>query len=723
LTQGSDPNQYTAKELVAFFNRYLLQENQITDAFMTQIMKVKVLAIGGSASAFTRSEIAAAHTLLTAVGQEAQNLNGYWKIFMFTQDAAHFSDKRLSQAQDLMKKAMEHLIGISNAPQSNYSWSDFENLVNEAEIFLQAKNEFKLIKTWMPIVNAVHTLFMGDATNTKTMKGWLQIGDWTTDAYALMARFHYELTGLDFSKDDSWLKAIQFADGALTLLSTSPEMANQGLLKASDIDNVVDEILKLKLIQGDLTADIAKETYRHALVILKQGEELKDTPLADWKLVAGFDTDIFASLQFEYSAWKLAQLESIQILKASNDKVSFKDLSTQLQNKDVTSAIQGLGLSAAQIPLMQNAWHNWLKILASEYPLIYENGAHLIVPATTSASSTIISITLVNTLRALVRFTEMGYGKPAHAGATDVWNGVFSEDGIRQWESDFEKFGRAVHFLDPRQPDSGGLAYMNSRYFTFASNGSTLESSQQLLELLALMVSGGKVVADQMMVDLKQDGCLLSQTDGSFHEPVAEQVCFEKSFKKNFAKLFSSLPALQGDVNSGHLKLDDMIGQLEIISNDNAKTKGTIEYPEMRVMAGVLYYLESLMVVYDKNHDQELDMNEVLDAYPRFEAMVKQMSPIGSTLDEDAYLYIVYKGQKPSVSGVGGAISAAWDFSGFVIERNRENLGQVTRLNLLKVIAVLKVQADATAAAAGANPSPSPNPGANPTSTANLSIQ
>jgi hypothetical protein len=75
------------------------------------------------------------------------------------------------------------------------------------------------------------------------------------------------------------------------------------------------------------------------------------------------------------------------------------------------------------------------------------------------------------------------------------------------------------------------------------------------------------------------------------------------------------------------------------------------------------------------------------------------------------------------VSGVGGAISAAWDFSGFVIERNRENLGQVTRLNLLKVIAVLKVQADATAAAAGANPSPSPNPGANPTSTANLSIQ
>jgi hypothetical protein len=480
-------------------------------------------------------------------------------------------------------------------------------------------------------------------------------------------------------------------------------MAAKGILKAQDIDGVIDELFNMKVITGDLTSDIIKETYRHVFVILKHGQELKATPLADWRSVTGFDMEIFNNLKFEYSVWKVTELQFIKVLQG-NTTIAYDSMIDQMKKLNIDNDLQMLSLSTDQKAVMHQAWNNWLRIV-SNYPLIYENGAHLVVPASPTFNTNITSLTLVSALRSLVRFAEMGYGKAAYVGNTDLWGGVFSKAAIQQFENDFEKFGRAVHFLDPRQADSGGLGYMNARYFTFSSNGSELESSQQFLELLALMVSGGKIVADQMMVDLEKDHCLLSQTDPSFNKPVAEQLCFETSFRKNFAQLFSSLTALQKDVSAGHINLDEVIKELEAISRDVAKTPGVIEYPEMRVMAAVLYYMESLMAVFDKNHDQELSMDEILTAYPRFQAMVQQMSPIGSHLDEDAYLYIVYRGQKPVINGIGNAVSAAWDFTGFVIDRNRGVLGQATRLNLLKVIAVLKQQAD-DAAAAGKRSAP-----------------
>jgi hypothetical protein len=160
--------------------------------------------------------------------------------------------------------------------------------------------------------------------------------------------------------------------------------------------------------------------------------------------------------------------------------------------------------------------------------------------------------------------------------------------------------------------------------------------------------------------------------------------------------LFANLPMLVSEVRTGHLPINDMLQEIEIIANDPYAAKDTITYPEIRSMGGVLHYMEGLMEVYDVNRDQLLSEDEILAAYPRFQNVVSELSPLKGWFTEDAFLYIVYRGKKPQVNGFVSSLEAAGDFASFKAQKSVGLLGKVSRLNLLQVIAVLKQESDAT---------------------------
>ena len=56
-TKGASPDLYTHREVQQFLNQYLMNESQISDDHMDELMKLKVLFVGGSHRSFTRIEI------------------------------------------------------------------------------------------------------------------------------------------------------------------------------------------------------------------------------------------------------------------------------------------------------------------------------------------------------------------------------------------------------------------------------------------------------------------------------------------------------------------------------------------------------------------------------------------------------------------------------------------------------------------------------------------
>jgi hypothetical protein len=104
-------------------------------------------------------------------------------------------------------------------------------------------------------------------------------------------------------------------------------------------------------------------------------------------------------------------------------------------------------------------------------------------------------------------------------------------------------------------------------------------------------------------------------------------------------------------------------------------------------MTVIIHYIESLMVVFDTNHDSVMSEQEVLGAMPRFRDFIVKMSPLGNWLVDDIFLFMIYKGEKPT----------ALKMPGFLWERRKTGLGTVNRLNLIRVLGLLKSQAKAEA--------------------------
>jgi hypothetical protein len=95
----------------------------------------------------------------------------------------------------------------------------------------------------------------------------------------------------------------------------------------------------------------------------------------------------------------------------------------------------------------------------------------------------------------------------------------------------------------------------------------------------------------------------------------------------------------------------------------------------------ILHYTESLMSVYDANQDGKLNVDELQAAAPRFSEFMKAAAPFGANfLVNDFFLYLVYKGQKPTLM----------KYFYFQVEKALNSLEDVGRDKILRVFKVLK---------------------------------
>ena len=102
---------------------------------------------------------------------------------------------------------------------------------------------------------------------------------------------------------------------------------------------------------------------------------------------------------------------------------------------------------------------------------------------------------------------------------------------------------------------------------------------------------------------------------------------------------------------------------------------------DIRTTVVVLHYVETLMVMYDKNQNQTLSIDEINEAANRFMSFLRDTNP--GTSDgflKDGFAYLVINGQKPN----------AWDLARFKAGMVFSKPAEATRLNIIKVLKALK---------------------------------
>lgn len=675
--RGEQKDVYTAKELQHFLNRYLLKSNQISDAFLSEVMKLKVVVVGGDRSSLTRKEFQDIYAYLDLLKIQAKSLSGSFKLLLFNKDKKQAEtpelQKTLGTSEEKVLNVLTKLLDQSQIVGSRYEFDDLKGFIFELDKFVGDSEALKAIIKWLPVVETAKLLFIGEHSKLVSQKEWKNALSWLNKGYFFALKYYYIIETLNLTTPSEWAILLPWTDQALDLIESSPMMREKSILQAQYLDRLIDGIWGLNLFDISMDSGIIKRVYRKAIVHMIEGQPAgKGNPNG----VTGLKLEHFNIIRQEYHIWRLSQM-SVNEAFTNNQALNQTGLIQELGKFDFNRAIKEIGADGIEKETLVRAWFDWLTALKQDRPVVLNKKKKVTVAYNLKGAQVhFSSLNLMNAVRSWTRLAMRGYGdhRSPHLGDSRI-----SEQRLINLEEDFREFGRAIGFLDPRQPSPAARTFKEGNFFTFHGNGDDWLSYLETFELLNVLMSGGRNIVGEILDDLGKKGCLLPVKD-IFNKPIAVEWCFKQSLKKQASVYFDNMTWMNQLISGFSLnEYDDFYEALMKLSRLPETDPSKVEYAEIRTAATVLQYVESLFVVYDKNGDQILSEEEVTQAFPRFKNFIIKMAK-NDWFTEDIFLFLIYEGRAPT--GVGEILS-------FKAER-LAGLGDVNKLQLIKVLSVLK---------------------------------
>lgn len=675
--RGAQSHTQSAREIQKFFNTFLLKENKISDSFLEQIMRFKVFIVGGSSQEITKVEIELIKEFLSRVEPKLSQLSGHIKDITLRSEAQRAAP-RLAATRELVRDTLSEVLAATKASGSLYEFRDFKALLVEIASFVNTDEKFDEILRWIPVVESLKILFVGERASLLTRQDWEWALDWAIDAYFSLLTFKYKIDQFQEAKPYAWTDFTAWSDEIFDLIAKSPAMRQRGGLSTDAIDQVIEQVWKLGEFKTNINADLLKDTYRKVIfhVIEAKGRG-QGSPVE----VTSFSMSHLKLIRVEYEVWKLSlRFLSWAYGSAGVETLSYDQLLEKAGQFDVAGTMRAqIKTSGMQHEILQQSWDDWVSALKAQYPMVWTAQEKLLIaPRLRGQAVPFAGMLKANIMRTVARLVLRGYG--THE-SNNVFANTLSEERLVHLEEDFREFGRTIGLLDARTKDPAKRTFKEASFFTFSGNGDDKLTSAEIYELLNLLFSGGSYIANEVHHDLAGvPYCDMHRLD-PWGKEVLREACFNALLRRHMNKYLSNLP-LQNKAFEGMSEKDynAMYAALRLVAKFPESPQDEIEFTEMRTVTSVLQYVEALVTVYDKNADGKLSEKEILGAMPRFEGFIASMSPLKDWFVEDIFLYLLYEGKKPDGAG---------DLLSFKAKR-LSGLRELNRLDIIKVIGVLK---------------------------------
>lgn len=694
LTRPNISGYYSSEELRHFINRYLLDQQKVSENFMLEIMKVKSFALGGNLTHLSAQEISKGREYLQLLKTEMSKVKGFVKLASFQailKDQAQIT-KVHEMVHGLVSKMTSDIVF-----QGDYSLSDFFLFIREAAQFADHKLLYDKIENYEAIALGIKRLLIGSGQHTQTRQQWTNSVMWGVEVYNLALKIYWFFNHFDKEDPNSWARFMELGDQAFKYLEESPQFANQKRWYTQDIDFIIDELYRLKIINLDLSADILKSSYKMAVIRFLNRDRMAS------RLSQELGAIEEPQLKFLHSEWILWKKNQNWVIKQI--PLSASNLTTQAKKELDQLNLGTVNYSSPTARKNQQDFIDWLDIFAHHPFYLWSDDLKLRFPSheERSQQTSLYGLSVFNFIRTLSRFMIMGYGLSPQK---EIWKDHIDSQSLQQFEQDFFDFTVSMRVIDPRTPYRAQRIIQEANLFTLSGNGDHLVSGRELTELLTLMIVGGKLVTDRFYQTLFDEGvnkCPIVRAN-VLGKPTFGRDCIQQILIHYLAGNLDQISGLKSEWNklSSHER-SLLAGELLDIGRVSPLYRQSeafdTEYVEFRTSLVIIYYVESLMKSYDSNQDQMLSFQEIKKAAPRFYGFVtdlflkkleaqlkvdpryhKYFLPTDLLLDL-IFTYIVQYGKEPSVS----------DLIKFIPYYSVGIYQPISRVKLIKTLRVLKL--------------------------------
>lgn len=678
-TKGTTADAYTMEDLRNFFGKYFLKKNNVSPEFGMELFKLKQVLLGGSERYITKTEIQRLLELMDVLRDQAVILAPYMPTLLGDGQNTTWVD--VDNATAKLGQALWTLFKHVDLANSTYRFEDLKKFMEGLDKFINAAEPFSLtekIGDNVALVEAAKNVIIGENNSLNDVNDWQTAVNTVMALYREGLRYVYFLKGNEFNGPE-YVNAMLFvAEDALSLLEESLPVQHQGSISFANIDKLLDLLEGRRMLPMNLSSRSIKGVYKK--VVLRM---LDPNRRGDSRGLQGLERTHILALKHELKIFKLHQ-KFIDGLKFQQDgTIAFDEIKKSLADFSASTVInRDLTRETLEQEALHLAWREGVALMLRDYPVSYNReGRQVISGGISLYRQSWASLTRWNLMRALTRALLLGYGQTRNP---QISQEVMIEEGLELWYADFNQMGVELKAFDPRSLNSGARSFKEANFFTSGGNGDAIMDYRETFDFVSLLVSGGLSSAEFIRKDILSKKCALNEKD-IFNYPKMNEACFSATLRKHFGEYFNNLPGMVLEVAAmKDAQWNEFYGNLMSSSRVSPAMGGQIETADLRTSVMILHYTESLMSVYDANHDGKLNIDELRTAAPRFMEFMKSVSPVKTNfLVSDFFLFLVYKGKKPTIT----------EYGMFQAEKAFGSLDDVGRDKILRVFKVLKDEA------------------------------
>lgn len=614
---------------------------KISDQLLVEAMKVKVVLFGGDINYFEKADFDKAKDKLNDFKDLTDRILLYSKVYTLK-----WKPESSAQPKEYFKRADEYLLQVGQLLGRNldsaYDLKDLITLAEEIDRLYEFKflGENKLAQVahkYVPVIIALKNIVLSDTgsligqlndnQNRKPRQQWSLFFEFAANGFSRVLYYEYFLKEKSWTRGEGLQNFDQLVKDANKLLENLIDKKPSLMISLAEVGRLIEAVKGTDLLPAKVSATSLKSLAR----ILVQRVLIQPKHRLEGVVPLGLTKSSLAILMEEFDAWFKTQ-EYLNLI--------YKDVGSN-QGKSGAQILADLKAATDT----KETW--WIR----EMIMIYDNPIalsfdekgrwYISKPALNYLHST---STTVNVVRLGVRLMIRSY-----ASSLDRIN---SYNGITEAEAndlfiDIRQFVVELELISKSNEEFATKRFRDANLFSAVGNGDELVNFKEGANLFMMILSGIKV--DDLIYDKLTQHCdILKPTNYKFDWKV-DQECAKRVYQAFIPTTFDSMPELvEFHQGLSDERFEKLFGNLlKAAGADLASSDVKIE--DIGLYAHVVQYVEGVFLQFDLDGDGLLSTSEAMQAYPRYRAILQQVS--GLKVEKELrglFAWLLKKGKPPT---------------------------------------------------------------------------
>lgn len=594
--------------------KYVRPDVKMSEGFFNELLKLKVLIVGGSETAIAGKDIVVLKNKVPKIFNLVDDIDPHLSILTQNWEPTKSSFENAQKTLKTTNSFFVNWLGDAlSLVDGGYDLNSLPKLISEYEkLYGNSKTRWsKEVNTYLPLIIKIKKMMFGDDSSLIKKSQWRNSAQIVSGAYGEFLYYNYFVKDRNLQKAQGISAFSNLGHSVIDFLKNLVRLKHNEFFAREELLSIINFLAQQGNIPSFFSGSIADQSLEFVLNnVLVTPERRLAGKKPNALNISALDT-----ARTEFTTWM--DVEILWVRVASG----WTNPNSGYMPHQLTSYLREVAGSKNSSEALKLGMKELRLSTEDAYPIVTDERGFVKINYQGDLLYTFKALRDLNRNRMVARILIRAFGNDL--GRINSYTGVNLkevENGFNRLKGIFIKIG----LLDPNNKTFVISRFREANIFTPHADGNNLVSHAELTDLVGMIFSGIGIYEKLKPSLLKT--CFSRNAIINDSSMVSVE-CAKSAYKPAMARIMTTLPEYLGYMRRvGDATWSNYMQNIFLAAGYITNAKGTAKLGDIALTPHVIQYIEMIFARYDLNRDALISTHEAIRAYPSFDALMKEIA-------------------------------------------------------------------------------------------------